>query len=516
MNLPSDDYASDRTWSGPVLRAGTICALLLCCCGALAADAKPPAFEGYTNPMSCLPGEEVEFHISTPLPKYSLDVIRIGAKDEVVWTKDDIPGGVLEVVNESGLPGNASMRGTGWPVTLKLRVGKNWKSGYYRVVLKGEPASPKSDEPFDPHKVITSRPSRLLMFFVVRSPNPGRDAKILLQLTTNTLQAYNGWGGSSLYSGPRYPRVSFNRPIIACPWSGSVYWAWPFIRWAETAGYKVDVCCNLDLELHPEMLPGYRLFVSVGHDEYWSAGMRDNLEKFIANGGNCAFFTGNTCCWQVRVEDEGRALVCHKREVEDDPVFKTGDYRNLTTLWSDPRLKRPENYLLGVGFPYGGYNGIFGKFMKGPGAGTYTVHRPDHWVFAGTGLKKGDLIGEKSRVAGYESDGCEFIVKDGLPVPTGRDGTPRNFTILATAPAEWSSGDHSIEWVKELRAALPHAAGQQIPEDHVNRTGAAVMGVYSRGGTVFNAASTDWAFGLVTRDPVVERIFRNVLDRLSK
>ncbi len=48
---------------------------------------------------------------------------------------------------------------------------------------------------------------------------------------------------------------------------------------------------------------------------------------------------------------------------------------------------------------------------------------------------------------------------------------------------------------------------------HGNR--AATLGVHAPGGTVFTAATTDWVRGLVQRDPAVERITRNVLDRLG-
>ena len=82
--------------------------------------------------------------------------------------------------------------------------------------------------------------------------------------------------------------------------------------------------------------------------------MRDHLEAFIARGGNVAFFSGNTCCWQVRSEDNGRALTCWKQWYNQDPVFPTVDHRMLTTAWSHHLVKRPENQLTGVGFLHGG------------------------------------------------------------------------------------------------------------------------------------------------------------------
>ncbi|MCA9046350.1 MAG: hypothetical protein KDA69_18640, partial [Planctomycetaceae bacterium] len=107
---------------------------------------------------------------------------------------------------------------------------------------------------------------------------------------------------------------------------------------------------NADLEFHPEILKQYPLVLSVGHDEYWSSPMRDNLEKYIAEGGNVAFFSGNTCCWQVRSEDDGKALTSYKQWYNIDPQYRTTDHRLLATLWGHHLVQRPENELTGVGF----------------------------------------------------------------------------------------------------------------------------------------------------------------------
>ncbi len=109
--------------------------------------------------------------------------------------------------------------------------------------------------------------------------------------------------------------VSFRRPQA----SQYANWEYPFVIWAERAGYKLDFCTNLDLEQHPELLNSYRLVLSIGHDEYWSAGMRDQLEGFIGRGGNVAFFSGNTCCWQVRVSADGHSLICYKQAAKPGP-----------------------------------------------------------------------------------------------------------------------------------------------------------------------------------------------------
>ena len=134
------------------------------------------------------------------------------------------------------------------------------------------------------------------------------------------------------------------------------------------------------------------------------------------------------------------------------------------------------------------------------------------------------MFGDVDRIAVYEVDGCEFTRgdEDGLPVPTGRDGTPTDFTILATAPARlWShpelpsryrsgeAGDLEMAAAAVFGAATP-AAVARLSHNH------AVMGLYRRNGTVFNAGTTDWVYGLAGHDPVVTQITRNVLDRLSR
>jgi hypothetical protein len=273
-------------------------------------------------------------------------------------------------------------------------------------------------------------------------------------------------------------------------------WEYPFVQWAEQNGYTLDYAVNTDLEFHPKLLEHYRLVLSVGHDEYWSAPMRDHLEAFIANGGNAAFFSGNSVCWQVRCEENGRDLVCWKQWYNMDPVYPTGDHRLLSTLWSHYLVNRPENRLTGVGFLYGGYHLSHGQLMDGSGA--FTVHRPDHWVLEGTNLQCGDTFGGKDTVVGYECDGCETHLVDGVPVPTYRDGTPESFEILCTAPAKWHPGD-SV-WYERW--------------EH-GRVGMAVLGIYTQGGTVFTTGTTDWSHGLRGKDPAVDRITRNVLNRLS-
>jgi len=427
---------------------------------------------GYPQEQSYAPGERVSFRISCAAPTFDAVIERIGAKDEVVHTQRNIPG------KRQPIPADASAKGCNWSETWAWTIPKECRSGYYRVRLS---AGPRTAE----------------MFFVVRAAQPGSTSKILLQLATNTYNAYTNWGGYSLYGYHAINRVqgrqvSFRRPQYSQFFSWEVH----LVRWAEANGFPLEYATNLDLENRPELLPHYKLVLSVGHDEYWSTPMRDHLEKWIGEGGNVAFLSGNTCCWQVRQTPERDGLICYKQAYRADPLYAQGERRLLATLWSHHLLARPENTLTGVGFLHGGYHKSHGQLMDGSGA--FTVHRPEHWLFEGTNLKRGEAFGAKYKVVGYECDGCELVWKDGLPEPTHRDGTPKGFVVLATAPAKWHPDD--CEWYERWTRG---------------HTGQAVVGSYTRGGTVVTVGTTDWARGL-QGDPIIQRITSNILQRLSR
>ena len=443
---------------------------------AAAQEAKRPGAEVYTNKLSYAPDEEVSLHVSCA-GRFDITVHRLGAEREYFWD-------ATRTAEVHPIPKDASSHGCRWPIAVDFNLGRS-KSGYYEITLT-------------PHEGNRT-PGKA--FFVVRPKEPGKNSKILLQLATNTYNAYTNWGGYSLYAyhgrhKVQGRRVSFDRPLS----SQFGNWEAHFVKWAESSGYTLDYCVNSDLEFRPELLKHYKLVLSVGHDEYWSAPMRDNLEKYIEDGGNVAFFSGNTCCWQVRSEDNGRALACWKRSFGDDPHYKAEKFKTLTSLWSHHLVGRPENALTGVGFLWGGYHRSHGQFMDGSGA--FTAHRPDHWLFAGTNLNRGDTFGAKLptyKVVGYECDGCELAWKDGLPFPTHTDGTPKNFEVLATAPSRWHPDD--CEWYEKWEKG---------------RQGNAVVGTYTRGGTVVTVGTTDWSHGLRGNDPAVVRITKNVLDKLGK
>jgi hypothetical protein len=491
---------------------------------------------GYCWPQSVALGGQVGLHISSSGGRpVRVEVARVGGRRDVVFQADAV------AADEHESPKDAASKGCGWPAAHTLDVDPTWRSGYYEVVLEID---------------VGEKVRRDYAFFVVR-PEPGT-ARIVLALATNTWHAYNDFGGPNLYNGGT--QVAMPRPMAAgylykppgkgrrvtgtgepdpqnaahvgyiqlnhlSGWAGSAGWPdWelPFIEWAEREGFEVGVCTNADLENHPEVLDGAHLFLSVGHDEYWSKGMRDTAEAFIARGGNAAFFSGNTSLWQVRLEGEDRdVMVGYKGFFKDDPLFGTDREAEVTTFWSDVVVARPENHMTGVSFTRGGYHRIGRNVTNGLGG--YTVHRPGHWMFEGTGLGYGDVLGAGATVVGYECDGCVFTYRDGLPYPSGEDGTPPTFEILGTCPTQHFTRETAPRPPKpdepsELEYIAARVFGTREPEAMERiRHGHAVLGAYTNaaGATVVTSGSTDWAHGLAGRDPQIERITRNVLTRLA-
>ena len=500
------------------------------------------AFEtvtGYCWPQSVAAGGEVALHLSSSGARpVAVEIARVGAGRTVVWS-DTVDAA------DHPTPRDASAHGCDWPAAATVPVGDDWTSGYHEVLLTID---------------VDGRQRQSHAFFVVR-PTAGSTNTILLPLATNTWHAYNDFGGRNLYNGGTH--ASLRRPMARgylykpdgagrrvtttnppdrdmnthvgylrqnhlSGWAGSAGWPdweWPFVAWAERNGYGIDVVTNADLEEHPSIVDRYRLLLSVGHDEYWSGPMRDTVEGFIARGGNVAFFSGNTALWQVRLEDRvdgvATVMVGYKGQFKDDPVYDTDRIGELTSIWSDHLIGRPENEMTGVSFNRGGYHRI-GKRVTN-GAGGYTVYRPDHWIFSGTGIGYGDVLGARATAVGYECDGCDYTVVDGLPHPTGSDGTPESFEILAMAPAAHFTrttaarppAPHEPSEIEFLASRLFDSRDEAAVERIAH--GQAMLGSYTSpgGGTVVTSGSTDWAHGLAGRDEQIEQITRNVLDRLG-
>jgi hypothetical protein len=104
-------------------------------------------------------------------------------------------------------------------------------------------------------------------------------------------------------------------------------------------------------------LRNHRVFLSTGHDEYWSGPQRSNVESARAAGVNLAFFSGNEVFWKTRWANsiDGsntpyRTMVCFKEthaKAKIDPTSTwTGTWRDPLSRTYEPSV-RPENELTG-------------------------------------------------------------------------------------------------------------------------------------------------------------------------
>ena len=500
--------------------------------------------EGYCTPLSAAPGSTVALRVSTHADRFDLTVERWGVERVEVWSAADLPGAYVPP------PPDADARGCRWPVSVEIPVAETWRSGFHLVTLRAHGAPPGRDVAH--------------AGFVVRA---GRvRERSLLVLDTNTWNAYNTWGGASLYTGGT--QVSFDRPfargMLCRPeverddrksrpvrWNevpdaegeifqsyrtehgypsaiGSAGWfthGRRYVEWAEAAGHRFDMAISTDLEDTPDVLDGYDLVVSVGHDEYWSAGQRQAVEAHVEAGGHFASFSGNTMFWQVRIERDDAAahMVGYKYRAHlDDPVVAAGRPELMSGMWADPLVGRPEWSFLGAGSAFGLYH-RFGNATP-RGVGGFLVYRPDHWLVAGTGLGYGDVLGATHGVVGYETVGVPIQLDEfQRPVAAPRDDLPAAIEIVGHVPSSnLGVGDYpksiaalSDQGDLEFLAARIHGADDEDNRTRV-RNGNAVMLVcrpYGEpGGEIVTVGTTDWVFGLAG-DEHVRRVTQNVLDR---
>jgi hypothetical protein len=200
--------------------------------------------------------------------------------------------------------------------------------------------------------------------FVVRDDDGGSD--VLVQTSDTTWQAYNRYGGNSLYTGApagRAYKVSYNRPLTVRGYetNNSVFATeYPLIRWLERNGYDVSYTSGVDTARRGGELFEHEVFVSSGHDEYWSGAQRANVEAARDAGVDLVFLSGNEVFWKTRWEPSiaaggqaDRTLVSYKEthanaKIDPDPTW--------TGTWRDPRFSppsdggRPENALTGTIF----------------------------------------------------------------------------------------------------------------------------------------------------------------------
>ena len=411
--------------------------------------------QGYASRQSVAAGETIDLKISTqPAGKYRIEIFRTGCYGGKGARKIHEIGPLQGTARPIPSPSQGDKRlvECDWPTSATVTIGEDWISGVYLARLSTIPDKP--DGAFHQNYII----------FIVTDD---RDSDLLFQCSDNTWQAYNKWGGASVYAHPKgnqrtFAHVSFDRPYGPSPksfgsgarTSGSgefLLFEYPLAYWLEREGYDVSYCANIDM-LVPDRGLKSKAFISVGHDEYWDIRQHDSVVKMRDSGVSLLFFSANTCCWV-------------------SPMMPSTDGRpNRITHRGGPyggdqpyAIIREENY---GPFPHHGPDEglLLGarNIHRVVGNGHWTCHRPGHWLFEGTGMKKGDsirgLVGwELHGQAATEIPGLEIV---GQGEATGGGGKKiYTATVYPGPKGNFVFNAATIFWCQ----ALPKPPGHSLP-----------------------------------------------------
>jgi hypothetical protein len=431
---------------------------------------RSPWIEGYCSAASVRAGETIRFHVSTDsASQFTLEIFRTGYYGGDGGRSMKHLGEFASAAQPDPEIGAKRLRNCQWQSSAELTIPDDWLSGVYLGKLKALASGLES-----------------YVVFIVRDDRP---ADFLFQCSDHTWQAYNRWpnqfalydnGQTEWYCGGNV-QVSFNRPygkycqILDAPLStGSgewLLWEFPLAYWMEQHGYDVSYISNQDTHRDGAGLLRAKGFLSVGHDEYWTIEMFQNVKAAIEQGINVAFLSGNAVCYRVDFDEPSRAF-------ERVGVFgPPGGIREIAGIKELEHLR-----------PYA--NELMGAHSTGQvtGGADWICRMPEHWLFSGTGMKAGDGI---PGLVGWEWHG------DPAPIA--------GLEIVASGPTQTKPGE-------------PNGG-------HYTAT------VYPgpRGNFVFNASTIWWADGLsappgyvrpkVYTEPLgpdvrVQQITRNLLARM--
>ncbi len=426
--------------------------------------------EGFASATSVNRGSQIEFFVNTHDPSYTIEVFRMGYYSGLGGRRETQPvtvaGTVQPIPSPDSVYGLAECK---WSNPYSLTVwnpsdSTDWVSGVYLAKLTG-----------------TTSGKQAYIIFVVRDDSRASD--VLFETNVNTYQAYNAWGGKSLYcynsnsapvssvttrscsgGGVEALKVSFNRPYDDRDGSGEFFnWEYDTTFFLESQGYDLSYSTDVDTHTNAEMLtstgtPLHKTFLSGGHDEYWSYEMRQNVTAIRDQGVSLGFLGANDIYWQIRYEPSTfdstanyRTIVGYKENWQNDPdALNSATYYLVTARWRDPRYTypgHPEDALIGV--MYSGDEPVNADLV---------VSTPFHWAFANAGLQAGSHL---TGLLGYEVD-KEF------------GDQPANTVVLAHSPYKFNNGTHYSD-----------------------------MTIYqaASGAWVFATGSMQWAWGLSNASP---------------
>ena len=367
--------------------------------------ARQRAIEGYVSRTSVRGGETLTAFVSTsPAAAYRADVYRLGYYGGKGGRLVARLGPFAGTAQRDPVDGPQQLVEAGWAKSFEIPIGRDWPSGVYVAKL-----------------TTADRGLESYLIWVVRDD---RRADLMFQVSDLTWQAYNRWPAwRSLYDwqAERWrttpgSKVGFDRPygyyynLLPAgfvPHSGGsgefLLWEFPLAYWLEANGYDVTYTSNLDTHADAEGLLRVKGFLSVGHDEYWTRRMFDNVARARDQGVSLAFLSGNSVDGEIVLgpSSDGRA----------DRVFERFPGRGKDDDMADEHT-------------------LMGSTSYGVGLGDWIVTRPEHWLFSGTGMKAGDRV---AGLVGWEYHGPPYRDDPSLEVVAASPLTDQRGTKVADA-----------------------------------------------------------------------------------
>jgi hypothetical protein len=419
--------------------------------------------EGYCSRASVRAGEELDIFLSAnPATEVTIDFYRMGyygGKGGRHMQK----AGPFEIEPQPTPPiGEHRLRECQWKRAMQLKIPDDWISGVYLGKLS-----------------CNSHRYESYIIFLVRDD---RKADIMFQTSDTTWQAYNKWPDEySLYDSdsPEQPHsartwVSYDRPYGKYPQvvdqalsqgSGEfLLWEYPLSFWLEQHGYDVTYCANIDTHADAAGLKRVKCFLSVGHDEYWTLRMFNNVKRAVDEGLNAAFLSGNAIMWAIALEP-----ATNLDAVSVDA--RTGLTSEGLRIPAIPDPKGKPNRILYRVARFGGVSdaeeatGIMGPFeVETPnentlmgartmypfnGSADWMISKADHWIFEGTGMKNGDKIpglvgwehhGDPANIPGLE------VIAEGKTINSGGRESYYTATVYPGAKDNWVFNAATIFW----------------------------------------------------------------------
>lgn len=440
---------------------------------------RSPWIEGYCSKQSVAAGDSIDVMVSCkPARSFKLELFRMGYYGGKGARLMNTYGPLEAIEQPTPRPGEKNLHECRWDSSLRIDIPADWLSGVYigRLTTIAQPG-----ESYWQSHII----------FVVTDDRP---ADILFQVSDNTWQAYNRWPNNySIYTHPRgvqgpWADVSFDRPyareaqhngVVDDPrtvGSGEFLpFEFPLAYWLEQHGYDVTYCSNSDM-LTPDRGLKCKAFISVGHDEYWDIRQFHSVEQLRDEGVNLLFLSGNSVCWVTPFRESSDG-------VANRIIFRGGPYggneSHAVTRDKDhgpfPHRGPDEGLLMGAR-----------NVRPVNGGGDWTVVQPDHWIFAGTGVKQDEAI---PGLVGWEYHGDPPDIK-GLEVVAGGTAwqggvNPQQWTatiypgpkgnyVFNAATIFWAQGlssppGHVLPWSHWSRPHGPDARVQQITHNLLRR-----------------------------------------------